>query len=212
MRQLLTVVTLFIGLSLSFVTVAEKYKEGKHYVVIPGEEKVTGELKEYFSLFCPSCRAMERVLSSVKQDLPSGMAFKRVHVDFLASPETLVQRMVTQALFYAKSVGEEEDFVRFMFDRIHRFKKRPTTRLEMKDALMAYGLTQEKAESILVDENLKIKQQASTVEQEKMYGLGVLRGVPSFRVNGKYMLNVSELDRKDPVKDLKKLIHYLNTK
>ena len=62
------ITTLIIGLvttlifTFAFPSQAMKFEEGKHYTVVAEKKTLSPELSEYFSYYCPSCRAYEPYL------------------------------------------------------------------------------------------------------------------------------------------------------
>jgi thiol:disulfide interchange protein DsbA len=185
---------------------AQDYKENINYVVAEDASKTPGELKEYFSLFCGACYDIEKVMPTIKKNLPEGMIFTRRHVDFIGHPGKDAQSAMTHGYVAALNSGKGEEFVGYMFSLIHEQNQRPTTVEQVSEAITRFGISKQSLEApdVLKERSLVHAEQVDFLQK------GILKGTPTLMVNNKYVIIMKSLDRKDPLADLAKLIAYLN--
>jgi thiol:disulfide interchange protein DsbA len=182
------------------------YKENVNYIVTEGAIKLPGELKEYFSLFCGACYDIEKVMPTIKKNLPAGMVFTRRHVDFIGHPGKDAQSAMTLGYVAALNSGKGEEFVSYMFSLIHERNQRPTTVEQVSEAITRFGISKQSLE----DPNVLKERSFVHAEQVEFLQKGILKGTPTLMVNNKYVIIMKSLNRKDPLADLAKLITYLN--
>ena len=102
MKALKTLFGGFIALTLFAATAVaaqdSKFEEGKHYTVISEQTTNKPELREYFSYYCPACRAYEPYLNEFEKVLPKGVKLEKTHVDFMQQTAPEIQFMLSKAL------------------------------------------------------------------------------------------------------------------
>jgi thiol:disulfide interchange protein DsbA len=187
---------------------AESYVAGKHYLVSDMSGSAQPELREYFSLYCPHCFSLERHMVSIKSDLPKGMTFERSHVDFLSGISPDVQALLTKSYIAAENIGKGEAFVGETFRAIHIENKV----IKDKEGVLSLMENVGVPSDMLEDNIIAMQQSAMQADQDMLVTSGLLKGVPTLVVNGKYIIVTTELDNKDPISDLKKLIYHLQNK
>jgi thiol:disulfide interchange protein DsbA len=208
--RLFITTTVLVSLQVS-VSYAENYKEGLDYFSSSQDKSSTPSLKEYFSVYCPSCYAFEGIMPQVKTNMPEGMKFERVHVDFLGVTSQEVQRTITTAYVYAVEKGVGDKFIKHAFDRIHVSKDIPRSKDDAFSLLQQIGFEKDEITSGINSFTIKRKSALMGSDQDSKADSGVLKGVPSLMVNNKYMINFKELNKNDPVADLNQLIKHLNS-
>lgn len=213
MQSTLVTFLLLLAVSLtSFSAAAKKppYVEGVHYTALNGYASPSPEVREFFSLYCPACASLEKFMGDIKSGLPKGMSFSRSHVNFLGGLSKEVQDELSRAYVFATNSGKGEEFVNFMFKRIHSERNSPTTIDAVYDALVDFGYSKKEVDKGMANMIVSMEQQAMHAEQYILLEEGVLSGVPTLMVNNKYIIKTAGLDRQDPIGDLSKLISYLN--
>ncbi|MCP4256064.1 MAG: thiol:disulfide interchange protein DsbA/DsbL [Planctomycetes bacterium] len=205
-------VALVLGTPLAMAADAPSYTAGKEYTVIQGNNVgPQPELREYFSLFCPHCAGMEQYVELIKEQLPEDVGFNRTHVDFLGGLSPALQKRMTQAYVFAQQSGDGDKFVHFMFKRIHSENNRPKSEADVDAAMVDFGYSEPAVAMGMASNSVVQESDAMALEQALLVEQGVLKGVPSFIVNNKYLINMNQLDRKDPLGDLAKLVQHLNS-
>lgn len=202
-----------VFLFLSLQATAASYEKGVHYSEIPAiSDAVTPprELREYFSLLCPHCHDLERYMPTIKKDLPAGIKFERTHVDFLGGIAQPLQTSLTQAMALAQLHGKQEEFVLAAFDSIHEKGKRPNQTSDVLPILHSIGFSKEQIDAELHSMPVNMIRAGMQTDQELMVQSKSIKGVPALVLHGKYLIHLHELDRKDPIADLGKLIVYLD--
>lgn len=200
-------------LLLSLQAVAVPYEPGVHYTEIPAvSESITPprELREYFSLLCPHCHDLERYMPTIKKSLPAGVQFERTHVDFLGGIPQPLQTSLTQAMAFAQLNGKQEEFVLAAFDSIHEKGNRPNQTSDVLPILQSIGFSKDQIDAGLYSMPVNMIRAGMQTDQELMVQSKSIKGVPALVLHGRYLIHLHELDRKDPIADLTKLIEYLD--
>lgn len=214
MKKSIGIAVLILTLN-SFQALAINFMEGVHYDVIDDRVIELAEhpvITEYFSFFCPGCRSLENILPEIKSGLPTGMTFKKVHVDFIPGVADELQQLLTGA--YALSIieGRDDHLVSTIFSHIHDKKLGIKSINDIISLLVESGIGQTIAANKLISEDVATVVNKMNTEQLNLSINGYLKTVPTLMVNNKYVILLSGLDRNDPLTQLNELIAYLNLK
>lgn len=204
-------IALFTIALLPLAANAAKYEEGKHYQVIPGQGTNKPEVREYFSYYCPACRGFEAYLGDIEKSLPSGTKLKKTHVDFMGAASPDIQFMLSKGLVIAEKTGIAKRFNAEAFSYLQTQRKVVTSEEDVKKIFIAAG-----GDGATFDKGMKSFSLVSQAKrnkkvQDKLSNGRYVKSVPSFVINGKYVVNAKELDTKNFVEDYKNIIAYLLT-
>jgi thiol:disulfide interchange protein DsbA len=166
---------------------AAQYQEGEHYTVVSERATSKPELREYFSYYCPACRSFESYLSDFKKALPTGASFEKTHVDFMGHTSAEVQFMLGKALVVAEKTGD------------------------IKNVFVLNGGDGDKFDKAFNNFSIVSQAKRNKKVQDKLNKARHLKSVPTFVVNGKYLINSQSLDQKNFIADYQNLIGYLFT-
>jgi thiol:disulfide interchange protein DsbA len=142
--------------------------------------------------------------------------FKRNHVNFLAGIPKSAQKNLTEAVALALTLDnktQREAVIGAIFDRIHKDRDRVSVyqRVGVREVFKEQGVDHK-----WFDENVEssvVQMHVNKMEsiQDKMTSMDAIKGVPTVVVNGKYRVETSKLNRKDPVNDYIALVDFLMT-
>jgi len=209
MRKIL--IALIAMFTIPFAANAAKYEEGKHYVVVPGQPTNNSEVREYFSYYCPACRGFEAYLGDIEKSLPAGTKLNKTHVDFMGHTSSEVQLLLSTGLAIAEKTGIAKQYNAEAFSYIQTKRKSIGSIDDVKKIYIAAG-----GDGATFDKGVKgfaIRGQVKRNKkmQDKMSKGRYVKSVPTFVVNGKYVINSREIDSKNFLEDYKNLIAYLLT-
>lgn len=216
MTKLKTIIISSLGaLAIASATVfAKDFDEGEHYTVI-SSEVAKPDIKEYFSAYCPHCEMMEPYINSARKKIRESKRkydFERSHVSFLGGVPKSIQRMVTSSMFLAEKLEKQDEYVEFLFHKIHKEGVKISTPESLQEAMKQFGFTDDEIKNEMLSSDIQEQTVAAIEEQERLVRGGKLKGVPSFVINGKYLVNLSGLDRKNFEQDLADIIIFLKEK
>jgi len=197
------------------VSHAADYEEGKHYSVI--SDKATNvDIKEYFSAYCPHCEKAEPYVVSARKRIRSTekkeYSFERSHVSFLGGVPKSSQKFLTSSIILSDELGKQDEYVEFLFHKIHKENIRLVTPEDIQVVMTEFGFTEDQINNEMVSTRIMDKTSAFVKEQESLVREGKIKGVPSFVVKGKYLINLSGIDSSKFSEDLANLIVYLKEK
>ncbi len=204
-------ITLLTLIAIPFAANAAKYEEGKHYTVVPGEATTKPELREYFSYYCPACRNFEAYLGQFEKSLPAGVAFNKTHVDFMGATATENQFMLSKGLVIAEKLGIEKKYNTQAFTFLQTERKKISSEADVRKIFIASGGDGAKFDKGMKSFSVVSQAKRNKKIQEKLSQGRYLKSVPTFVVNGKYVINVKELDQKNVIEDYQNIIAYLFT-
>ncbi|WP_228768433.1 thiol:disulfide interchange protein DsbA/DsbL [Shewanella sp. TC10] len=184
------------------VVVPSRFVEGQHYTQI-SDAPASSEPKisEYFSFYCHNCYNMEtKYLPEIKGNLNKDIGFETKHVDFMNSE---IGTEVMRALAVIHEVGNEKALNAAMFQAIqgeggHHDHSAPghshdepeiNNRDDIKKVFAANGVDAETYDKI-ADSEATDKKLALWRQQQVMFQV---QSVPTFIVNDKYAINMSEM-------------------
>jgi thiol:disulfide interchange protein DsbA len=190
---------------------AAQYQEGEHYTVVSERATSKPELREYFSYYCPACRSFESYLSDFKKALPTGASFEKTHVDFMGHTSAEVQFMLGKALVVAEKTGVAKTFSPAMFNYLQTQRATISTEKDIKNVFVLNGGDGDKFDKAFNNFSIVSQAKRNKKVQDKLNKARHLKSVPTFVVNGKYLINSQSLDQKNFIADYQNLIGYLFT-
>ena len=209
--QKLFMVLLMPLLAFSMTAFAEKYTEGKQYTQVNETVSAKAEVREYFSFYCPHCLRFEPFMETVKKSLPEGVNFERNHVDFLRAASPEIQAMLTKSVVVAELLDMDKKLVGAVFNYIQVQRAVITSEKDIRNIFVLNGADGDKFDKLMKSFSVNSKAKSLKMNQETMAKKGVLTGVPTIIVNGKYRINSKELDKNNFELDYQNLIKYLLT-
>ena len=190
---------------------ASKFEEGKHYTVISAQATNQPELREYFSYYCPSCRAYEPYLKEFKKVLPSGAKFAKTHVDFMRQTTPEIQFMLSKALIIAEKTGIAKKFSPAVFKYLQTDRATINSEKDVRNIFVLSGGDGAKFDNGMKSFSIVSQAKRNKKTQDKLSKARQLTAVPTMIVNGKYLINAKELDSKTFFADYTALVAYLFT-
>lgn len=137
------------------------------------------EVIEFFWYGCPHCYALEPLIEPWMKKLPRDTVFKRVPAVFNE------QWGVAARVYYAlETLGDEERVRRQLFDAIHKDNLKITDESAMAGWVGKHGINAEKYKAAYRSFTVETKLRRAT----QMTQTFRLSGVPTFAVQGKYLI------------------------
>lgn len=195
MKQLLIIAALLC----SSMLFAAEFEEGKHYKIVSENASKAAEVQEFFSYFCPHCFNFEPVVANLKPTLPDGVPFKKVPVGFMGQqmgPE------LQRAFASAQLLNIEDKITAALFQQIHVNRKAPANREQLQQVFEAQGVSADTFNSTINSMPVMAAVSEFDQQREKLN----ITSVPSFVVNGRYLVNVSSLKSQE---EFNALINFL---
>lgn len=208
MKKLFTTCLLLALLPVSALA-AERFVEKTHYEVISEQTTSKPEVKEYFSFYCGGCNAFEPVAQSVAKKLPEGVEFKKSHVDFLRAATPEIQDALVRSYLVAKNLGKGDKISSAIFNQIHRFRVPFKTEQDIRSLMMLHDIDAEAYDSAMKSFAVRGAARQMKKEQDDLSERGVLTGVPTLIVNGKYKIINKSLTTTNMEAELVDLINFL---
>lgn len=204
-------VTTALLLIITFNSQAMKFKEGQHYTVVAEQKTPSPELSEYFSYYCPTCRAYEPYLSGFKKVMPKQATFNKVHVDFMGQTSAEIQFMLSKALIIAEKTSIDNKFSSAVFKYLQTDRATISNKEDIRNIFILSGGDAKKFDQGM--KNFSIIGQAKREKkiQDKLSKNRQLTSVPTMVVNGKYLIDSKSLDKKNFFSEYNELVAYLFT-
>lgn len=178
--------SLFLGLLVSVQACAqvELWQEGKHYEVIAETASKKPIVTEYFSFWCPGCYRYEPLVAEFKANLPEGVKFLKVQVNFMRFASKDVQDMATKAMLIGRVMKEEEKYNAAIFNYIHEQRKILSNFDDFRNIFIANGADPEKFDKLANGFSMKnlVNKNNKNVNAFRRD----LTGVPTFIINEKF--------------------------
>lgn len=185
MKKLFSIVAACL---LSFAVTAENFKEGVHYEVISDKATASAEIKEYFSFYCGTCYRYESLAKRFKEGAKkNGYEFKKSHVDFLRAASPQIQHMLTKA-YVASEFLKKPAINDAIFNHIHQNRSVFTDESDVRQLFIANGVEGDKFDKIFNSFPVKAAANQMRNSQNDLVSKGILKGVPTFIINGKYKI------------------------
>ncbi|ASK35703.1 disulfide bond formation protein DsbA [Alcanivorax sp. N3-2A] len=207
--MLRTFMALLLGLGLMSTAMAadsnqKEYAAGTHYKVLETqgalEEPGKIEVREFFSYICPHCYHLEPTVTAWEKSKPDNVNFVRSPVTFLRNSEPLAR-----AYYVADSLDLLPKTHRAVFDAIHKHREPLFTPTALADFFAKYGVDKEEFNQLYSSFGVSTQvRQSDALARDYQ-----ISGVPSFVVNGKYLVLRDHLESNEEMFDV---INYLINK
>ncbi|MBA6263841.1 MAG: thiol:disulfide interchange protein DsbA/DsbL [Colwellia sp.] len=215
MKALKTLFGGFIALTLFAATAVaaqeSKFEEGKHYTVISAQGTNKPELREYFSYYCPACRAYEPYLTEFEKVLPEGVKLEKTHVDFMRQTTPDIQFMLSKSLIIAEKTAIAKKFSPAVFKYLQTDRSTIETEQDIREIFILSGGNGAKFDKGMKSFSIVSEAKRNKQTQDKLSKARYLTGVPTMVVNGKYLINSKALDDKNFFADYTALVAHLFT-
>ena len=187
-----------------------QYIEGKHYTKLNLPETNQPEVVEYFSYFCPACRNMEFYLAEIKASLPDKIHFKKTHANIMRNASTDVQHWLAVGYEYALYKGIEPQYSQAVFSYIQDRRKPFKGMGSLVEIFTELGMRKEDIKKGIRGFAIQSRAKRHETMTKILRDSDGLRGVPTFVINGKYVVENSELDTNNFARDLANLAKFLS--
>ena len=205
------IVTLFVALVLPFFANAANYTEGKQYTIVSESLSKKPEVREYFSFYCPHCLRFEPFIDSAKKQIPEGVNFEYNHVDFLRGASPQVQQMLSKAVVVSEQLGMQKKLMGALFNYIQVQRAVITSEKDIRNVFVLNGADGAQFDKLMKSFGVNSQAKQMKKHQDALAKSRGLTGVPTVVINGKYRINIGELDKDNFQKDFDNLIKYLLT-
>ncbi len=148
-------------------------------------------------------------MADIKKQLPEDVSFERNHVDFLRMASTDTQFMLTKGLVIAKQLKMEEKLVGAMFNYVQVQRATFSSEKDLRNLFVLNGVDGAKFDKLMKSFSVNSQAKAMKKTQEYFGRRGAIKGVPAVIVNGKYLINMQELDRNNLKGDYSNLVKHL---
>ncbi|RVT47516.1 thiol:disulfide interchange protein DsbA/DsbL [Rheinheimera sediminis] len=189
-----------------------QYQQGVHYDVVAEKATEVPEVLEFFSFYCPHCKAFEPFAQTLDKNLPSGVKLTKHHVDFLRVAPPELQQSLAKAYVVAKNAGQGDRIADAIFDYLHLHRGSFTTEQDIRSLLVANDIPAMLVDSGMVNPAVVAEVDAMKRSQDHYSEAKVLQGVPTLLVNGKYQVKFSGLSKDNFQQDLNDLVAFLLAK
>lgn len=162
--KFVSTLTATLILCISFSSFAAKFEEGKHFSVVADKKTSRPELREYFSYYCPACRAYEPYLAGFKKAMPERAKFNKVHVDFMGQTSADIQFMLGKALIIAEKTGVDSQFSAAIFKYLQTDRATISNEKDIRNVFVLSG-----GEGRKFDQGMKSFSVISEAKKEKKY-------------------------------------------
>lgn len=174
---------------------AQDFNAGEHYDVVSSDVSASNQVMEFFSYFCPHCYNFEPIAQQLKTSLPADVSFKRAPVSFLGrdmGPE------LQRAYALAVALKVEHSITPALFARIHTERKAPANRADVKALFAEHGVAPDVFDSRIDSMPVLADVAGYDSIREKLN----ITSVPTFVVNGKYVIKIGALKSQQQFNDL----------
>ncbi|PJG57780.1 thiol:disulfide interchange protein DsbA/DsbL [Aeromonas cavernicola] len=182
-------------LMIPMVHAAPEFKEGVNYDVVKQTSTAQPEVMEFFSYYCPHCAKFEPIVEDLKKSLPQGVPMKKNPVNFMGGdmgPE------LQRAYAVANLLNVETKLTPAIFSTIHTDRKPPKDRSDVKQLFVANGVPAQEFDGAV--DSFAVSGMVSQFDRNnESYNI---RGVPSFVVNGKYMVKIESITSQEQFNQL----------
>ena len=195
----------------SFTSFSANFEAGKHYRVVAEKKTSTPELTEYFSYYCPTCRAYEPYLEDFKKVMPAQAKFNKVHVDFMGHTSPAIQFMLGKALIIAEKMGIDNEFSAALFKYLQTDRATITNEKDIRHVFALSGGDVKKFDQGMKSFSVIAQAKKEKKIQDELSQKKLLTSVPTMVVNGKYLIDSKSLDRSKFFAEYNELVAYLFT-
>lgn len=162
----------------------ELWQEGKHYKVISDSKTAKPEVTEFFSFWCPACFRAEPLVKQIKSQLPDGVAFNKIHVNFMGMAGPQAQNDATMAMQIGRALKKEDAMNGAIFNYIHRQRSVINDLSDLRSIFVVNGVDGEQFDKLAKSFSVRslVKRNNDKLAEFREH----VSGVPNFIVNGKY--------------------------
>jgi thiol:disulfide interchange protein DsbA len=140
------------------------------------------------------------------------VSLSKYHVDFLQVAPPALQQSLAKAYVVAKNAGQGDRIADVIFDYIHNQRAGFSNEQDIRNLLLVNDIPAMLFDSGMVNEQVIAEVTRMKQSQDHYAEAGVLRGVPTLMVNGKYLVKFSGLNQQNFQQDLNELVAFLLTK
>ena len=187
--MLRTIMALLLGLGLVSTSLAAtsqdqpRYQAGVHYKILQTQGVVDDpskiEVREFFSYICPHCFHLQPAVDSWLKKQPSYVDFVRTPVTFLPHAKALAR-----AYYVEQALGKVDQMNDAIFNAIHKDHDPIFNQDALAEFFTKYGVKKTDFDQLYNSFGVSTKlRQADAMAQDYQ-----IQGVPSFVVNGKYLV------------------------
>lgn len=188
---------------------ALSFYEGKEYICIDKPDYSAPNVLEFFSFYCQHCYLFDEVYkmnSRITKLLPNHIKVTKYHVNYLGP----LSKQLTKAWAVAMILGIEDKISPLIFYAVQQTKS-IHNQYDIRELFLKAGVSAQEYDSAwnsLAVKSLQKKQENTATNLK-------LVGVPSFFINGKYIIKNEGLDMTSTevyITDLSNVIKFLINK
>ncbi|MFT6992956.1 MAG: thiol:disulfide interchange protein DsbA [Paraglaciecola sp.] len=181
MRQSFFIVFLLLTSFSTFNSLAQvKWQENTHYKVIAEKASAKPKVQEIFSYWCPACNAFETIVPQIKNALPAGIPFEKIHVNFNGSTTKQTQNDATTVMLAAKALKKDVQFNKALFNAIHQQRTPITSKSDILAVYARTGADVAKLEKMMTSFGIR----SQVAKNDRI--ARTVRSVPTIIINEKY--------------------------
>lgn len=189
-----------------------QFQAGVHYDVVAEKPTESPEVVEFFSFYCPHCKAFEPFAQALEKSLPADQKLTKNHVDFLRAASPEMQQALAKAYVIGKNSGQGERITNAIFSYIHDQRASFSSEQDIRSLLVVNDIPAMVVDSGMVNAAVIEEVAQMKSRQDKYSEAKVLQGVPMLLVNGKYQVKFSGLSKDNFQQDLNALVAFLLAK
>ncbi|PPI88428.1 protein disulfide oxidoreductase DsbA [Candidatus Pantoea edessiphila] len=185
---------ILIGVILNLNSFAEPFISGKHYVVLPNTITNQPQVVEFFSFLCQHCYQFEHYLS--KYTIPKKINLVKYHINF-EEDEDNFNEILTHTWAIAMALGIEDKVINPIFNIVQNMKNITgedvlKNKEKLKNVFIkSSGISFKEYETLWDSFTVKM-----IIDRQKKANFDFnVNKIPVAFVNGKYMINISELSK-----------------
>ena len=212
---LATATAIFVTLLFSASASATQFRAGFHYTDYGTPLTAQPVVTEYISVFCPACNHLNGYKQEIIDSMPAGIPKRRVHVDFIRGTDMEGLIGIARLIALNEIYGDQmvSDPVDDVFEVIHQHRARINNTVidqivDMHNELNPDFNVRAAFESADVDQLALM----STRNQQQMQQAGAVTSVPTLMVNGRYQINLQNLNPNTMFEEITAIITFLTNK
>ena len=189
-----------------------QYQAGVHYDVVAEKATAKPEVLEFFSFYCPHCKAFEPFAQALEKSLPNKQKLIKNHVDFLRAASPEMQQALAKAYVIAKNSGQGDRIADAIFGYIHNQRASFSSEQDIRNLLVVNDIPAMLVDAGMINPAVIAEVTAMKSRQDKYSEAKVLQSVPMLLVNGKYQVKFSGLSKDNFQQDLNAVVAFLMAK
>lgn len=186
-------------LLLSVSAYAAPFTEGENYTTLKLPLSAKPTVTEFFSFYCPHCRAFEPVIEQLQSQLPKDVIFQKEHVSFMGGS---MGENMSKAYATMVELEVQKKMIPIMFNQIQELRKPPQNVDELRQIFVNAGVSADQFNSVFnsfaVDSMVR--------RYDKDFRDAGITGVPTVIVNNKYIVNPGKIKSVNEYIDLIKYL------